>query len=196
MCIRDRGRYEVRTTIAQHANRAPKAHVTVHHKNGSKSFRIDQRKAPGTFNKDRSDGYFQSLGFFEFPSGPWDAVEISVESAGGFVVADAVQFLPVDNDGKVTIPQSSQQGKELSSAEQKELKTRMAKLTKDLSALQKRKPAPEMVQSFAEKSKPRDLKIHIRGSIDHLGAIVPRGCLLYTSPSPRDATLSRMPSSA
>ena len=24
----------------------------------------------------------------------------------------------------------------------------------------------------------------------------PRGCLLYTSPSPRDATLSRMPSSA
>ena len=24
----------------------------------------------------------------------------------------------------------------------------------------------------------------------------PKGCLLYTSPSPRDATLSRMPSSA
>ncbi|MCS5702916.1 MAG: DUF1549 domain-containing protein, partial [Acidobacteria bacterium] len=96
------GKYAVRISGAQHANRAPKAHVTVHHKDGSKSFRIDQRKAPGTFNKDRSDGYFQSLGFYEFPSGPWDAVEISVESAGGFVVADAVQFLPVDNDGKVT----------------------------------------------------------------------------------------------
>ena len=26
--------------------------------------------------------------------------------------------------------------------------------------------------------------------------VVPKGCLLYTSPSPRDATLSRMPSSA
>ena len=25
---------------------------------------------------------------------------------------------------------------------------------------------------------------------------IPEGCLLYTSPSPRDATLSRMPSSA
>ena len=27
-------------------------------------------------------------------------------------------------------------------------------------------------------------------------AVLARGCLLYTSPSPRDATLSRMPSSA
>ena len=26
--------------------------------------------------------------------------------------------------------------------------------------------------------------------------VYPKGCLLYTSPSPRDATLSRMPSSA
>ena len=31
---------------------------------------------------------------------------------------------------------------------------------------------------------------------DAPGAMLVRGCLLYTSPSPRDATLSRMPSSA
>ena len=176
-------RYEVRITIAQHANRAPKALVTVLHNDGNQSFRIDQRKAPGAFNKDRSDGYFQSLGFFEFPSGQWDAVEISVKG-GGAVVADAVQFLPVDNDGKVTTPQISQPVKKLSAAEQQALKTRIAKLTTDLSALQKRKPAPEMVQSFDEKSKPRDLKIHIRGSIDHLGAVVPRGALQVASHGP------------
>jgi len=178
------GKYAVRISGAQHANRAPKAHVTVHHKDGSQSFRIDQRKAPGAFNKDGSDGYFQSLGCFDFPSGDWDAVEVSVKEGRGFVVADAVQFLPVDNDGKVTIPQSSQKDGKPSAAEQKELKTRMAKLTTDLSALQKRKPAPEMVQSFDEKSKPRDLKIHIRGSIDHLGAIVPRGALQVANHGP------------
>ena len=61
------GKYEVRISGAQHANRAPKALVTVLHNDGNQSFRIDQRKAPGTFNKDRSDGYFQSLGVFEFP---------------------------------------------------------------------------------------------------------------------------------
>ena len=33
-------------------------------------------------------------------------------------------------------------------------------------------------------------------SIDGSDITVPEGCLLYTSPSPRDATLSRMPSSA
>ena len=34
------------------------------------------------------------------------------------------------------------------------------------------------------------------GITDAEGRIASSGCLLYTSPSPRDATLSRMPSSA
>ena len=184
------GKYAVRISGAQHPNRAPKALVTVLHNGGSKSFRLDQRKSPGAFNKAGSDGYFQSLGIYEFPSGQWDAVEISTKGGGGFVVADAVQFLPVDNDGKVTIPQSSQQGKELSPAEQKELKARMAKLTTDLSALQKRKPAPEMVNSAVEKKKPTDMKIHIRGNIYQLGAIAPRGVLQVANygPAPKMPT--------
>jgi hypothetical protein len=91
-----RGKYEVRITIAPHSNRAPKALVTVRHKDGEETFRIDQRRTPGTFNKRGSDGYFQSLGFFEFPSGQWDAVEISARGGGGLVVADAVQFLAAD----------------------------------------------------------------------------------------------------
>ncbi len=329
----DDGRYEVRITIAQHANRAPKAHVTVLHKDGNQSFRIDQRKAPGNFNKDRSDDYFQSLGFFEFPSGQWDAVEISVKGGGGFVIADAVQFLPVDNDGKVTnivaasslagivvddddvkvvgawthsmyskhyvgkgyihddnkgkggktltfIPKisdgkyevrfayswgggrasnvpveifsaagkkllvidmrkepplnkrfislgtyrfaaneqnrvlisnegtdgivtadalqflpvdndttvttrsASQVAKDLTAVEQQELKKKISKLTAELSALQKRKPAREMVNSAVEKKKPTDLKIHIRGNINNLGAIAPRGVLQVANHGP------------
>jgi hypothetical protein len=186
------GKYAVRISGAQHPNRAPKALVTVLHNGGSKSFRLDQRKSPGAFNKAGSDGYFQSLGFYEFPSGQWDAVEISTKGGGGFVVADAVQFLPVDNDGKVTIPQSSQQGKELSPAEQKELKARMAKLTTDLSALQKRKTAPEMVNSAVEKKKPTDMKIHIRGNIYQLGAIAPRGVLQVANYGP----VPKMPTNA
>ena len=88
------GKYEVRITIAQHPNRSSKTLVTVRHKGGEiATFRIDQRKSPGTFNKRGSDGYFQSLGFFEFPAGPWDAVEISASGGDGMVVADAVQFL-------------------------------------------------------------------------------------------------------
>ena len=36
----------------------------------------------------------------------------------------------------------------------------------------------------------------VESVIDHIGNALEKGCLLYTSPSPRDATLSRMPSSA
>ena len=41
-----------------------------------------------------------------------------------------------------------------------------------------------------------DVDDHILGSHRSHGEILAKGCLLYTSPSPRDATLSRMPSSA
>ena len=43
---------------------------------------------------------------------------------------------------------------------------------------------------------------HIEAGVDEAGSVLVQGklladiCLLYTSPSPRDATLSRMPSSA
>ena len=36
----------------------------------------------------------------------------------------------------------------------------------------------------------------LEGNLTNLGDGIPDACLLYTSPSPRDATLSRMPSSA
>ena len=35
-----------------------------------------------------------------------------------------------------------------------------------------------------------------RDGLDHIGLVVPNSCLLYTSPSPRDRSVSRMPSSA
>ena len=52
--------------------------------------------------------------------------------------------------------------------------------------------------SYAEEYKEHNLKSHVHGKPnikleDHIDR---KTCLLYTSPSPRDATLSRMPSSA
>jgi hypothetical protein len=178
------GRYLVRISIAQHSNRAPKALVTVVHDGGSQSFRVDQRKAPGTFNKESSDGYFQALGVFDFSAGQYDAIEISVKDGGGAVVADAVQFLLVDSDDEVVASLASKVEKELSPAQKQELKKKLAKLTADLSALQKSKPVPEMVNSAVEKSKPTDLKIHIRGRIDSLGDIAPRGVLQVANYGP------------
>ena len=41
-----------------------------------------------------------------------------------------------------------------------------------------------------------DLYKKLEKEVDHSAGLRINGCLLYTSPSPRDATLSRMPSSA
>ena len=39
-------------------------------------------------------------------------------------------------------------------------------------------------------------KVEIKQAVEELFKVKVKACLLYTSPSPRDATLSRMPSSA
>ena len=51
----------------------------------------------------------------------------------------------------------------------------------------------EKVVNFLKKHKEVTKVIY---STEHNKPIADRACLLYTSPSPRDATLSRMPSSA
>ena len=65
-----------------------------------------------------------------------------------------------------------------------------------VAAIQGDLSSPEGVTAFADA---------VKGQVDSIDILVnnagaawgaPFGCLLYTSPSPRDATLSRMPSSA
>ena len=55
----------------------------------------------------------------------------------------------------------------------------------------------KVMQKFAPHLSPQHMVIHGTKGFDVLpGELEPGYCLLYTSPSPRDATLSRMPSSA
>jgi hypothetical protein len=170
--------------------------VTVFSAAGEKTIKVDMRKVPPI------DGRFVSLGTYRFDANAQSYVLISNEGTNGFLTADAVQFLPVGKDGKVTsspasgsvkkTPGKQAADKKLSADKQQALKKSMAKLTADLSSLKKRKPIREMAMSAVEKSKPADLKIHIRGSIDHLGAIAPRGVLQVANygPAPKMPTNS------
>jgi hypothetical protein len=180
------GEYEVRFAYSHGGGRASNVPVTVFSAADEKTIIVDMRKMPPLEER------FISLGTFRFEATEQSLVLISNEGTDGVLTADAVQFLPVDNDGKVITPQKSQPVKKLSSAEQQELKKKLAKLTADLSALLKRKPVPELVNSAVEKAKPTDLKIHIRGSIDNLGAIAPRGVLQVANygPAPEMPTSS------
>ena len=78
----------------------------------------------------------------------------------------------------------------------KDLRNRIGsvKSTKKITSAMKMVAAAKLkrAQDNAEKTRPYALKMHeVVESLTSSGV-----CLLYTSPSPRDATLSRMPSSA
>jgi hypothetical protein len=82
------GRYEVRFAYTPNNNRASNVPVTVYHAGGETTVKVDEKKAPPI------DGSFVSLGTFEFSAGKTAAVVVANKDTDGFVVVDAVQWLP------------------------------------------------------------------------------------------------------
>ncbi|MCS6865031.1 MAG: FAD-dependent oxidoreductase [Gemmataceae bacterium] len=83
------GRYEVRLAYTAHPNRATRVSVQVTYAGGNKTLTINQQKKPPV------EGLWISLGTFEFDKGTRGCVTITNDGADGFVVIDAVQWLPV-----------------------------------------------------------------------------------------------------
>jgi hypothetical protein len=80
------GRYEVRVSYTTNANRATNVPVTITHAAGDATVSVNQRQPPPI------DGAWQSLGTFTFA----DTAAVTIGNTGtdGFVIIDAVQFLP------------------------------------------------------------------------------------------------------
>jgi hypothetical protein len=171
------GEYEVRFAYSYGNGRASNVPVEIFSAAGKKLVVVDMRKEPPLNRR------FVSLGTYRFAANEQSRVLISNEGTDGVVTADALQFLPVNKDD-VTTRTASQVAKELAAVEQQELKKKISTLAAQLSRLKKQKPVREMVNSAVEKKKPTDLKIHIRGSIDNLGAVAPRGVLQVASYGP------------
>ncbi len=84
------GRYEVRLAYAQHANRATQVPVRVVHADGETQVLVNQRLVAPI------DKLFISLGEFRFSSEQPATVRLDNTGTDGYVIADAVQFLPID----------------------------------------------------------------------------------------------------
>ena len=80
----------MRIACPHNKNRASNALVEIRHAGGVKTMRLDQRKEPPI------DGLFISLGVFEFRKGGAASVTLSNKDANGYIIADAVQWLPED----------------------------------------------------------------------------------------------------
>ena len=78
----------MRVAYSANTNRATNVKVSVAHAGGATEAKIDQKKKPPL------DGLWVSLGTFEFAKGKGGSVTVANDGANGFVVVDAVQWLP------------------------------------------------------------------------------------------------------
>ncbi|MBL9184188.1 MAG: c-type cytochrome [Verrucomicrobiaceae bacterium] len=86
------GWYEVRLAHCYNVRRATNTPVTIHHADGDTTLRINQQEEPP------HDRLFRTLGTFRFEKGRAGWVRISNEGTDPtkVVIADAVQFIPVE----------------------------------------------------------------------------------------------------
>lgn len=192
------GQYEVRVSYTPHANRSRTTRVTIQHAAGSTDVVLDQTRKPAV------DELYVSLGRFTFADDSDAFVEIAAGDDGRAIVADAVQCLPAE------VPSTSAASGEGSSSpgavvatvdftaqlealrdgevELKALETRLKQ------ARAEAPPAPPTTMAVGEEeTEVGDFHVCIRGNIDNLGEVVPRGFLRVIE---SDAAPSSIPAGA
>lgn len=165
------GNYDVRLAYTASENRATNTIARVFSADGEASREINQRLVPP------EDGLWISLGKYRFEKDGQSYVLITNDQSNGYVIADAVQFLPIDGDSVSN--KSADRGK---AAQSKPAGT--TKESAEITALESMKKKLETqievrprYLTIVEKAPAKDIPIHIRGDVHNLGEIVPRGFL-------------------
>jgi len=84
------GLYEVRMSHCYNVRRSVNTPVTIRHRDGATQVRINQQEVP------EHGALFRTLGEFHFDAGSGGSVTISNDGTDGkYVIADAVQFIPI-----------------------------------------------------------------------------------------------------
>ena len=168
------GEYEVFISYTGTKGRATNTPVTVRGADGEKTVLVNQELPP------KLDGLFHSVGTFKFAAGTAGSVTISNKDTTGYVIVDAVRFVPTGALGK---------DPEMAMGVPSEVKDKIAdgqKRLKDLEAEEKAlkaagPPQPTLVMAVRDDAKPADLRINIRGNPHSLGNPAPRGFLTVAS---------------
>jgi hypothetical protein len=156
------GTYEVLVSYTPRANRATNVPVTIAAVGGTKTVFVDQTKAPTI------DKVFVSLGRFPLKGGTNSSVLISNEGTKGFVVVDAVRFVPAGN-GKTAQAASAETDPEAALLNYHQLE-------KEVREMQMKRPV--LPQALAvEDGQIHDCRLRLHGDPNALGDDVPRGFL-------------------
>lgn len=172
------GQYEVRLSFAGANGRDTAVPVTVQHADGVKQLKVDQSQPAPIEN------LFVSLGTFRFDAGAKNFVRISTDGTTGYVIADAVQFIPVGDLVAAEQPEKETTETEL-------LKQQIAELTESIKLAEAglkefEKTAPQAPKAMAAREAPQigNVEVCIRGEIAHRGPMIDRGFLQVVSNGP------------
>ncbi|QIF02147.1 DUF1553 domain-containing protein [Roseimicrobium sp. ORNL1] len=160
------GRYEVRLAYMALVDRSKKVPVTILHADGEETVYVDQSETPPI------DGRFISLGQFRFEKDGAGYVLLSNEGTKGYVTADAVVFIPVEELDKPGSEEKAAKDPKLVAME-----TKVKALEKEIKVTKSDGLVRPEAMTVLDDTKPEDCAIHIRGSIRNLGQVVPRGFL-------------------
>lgn len=169
------GRYTVRFAFAGSGNRADNVPVKITTASGSETITVSQRKVSPT-------PPWTSLGTYDFSVDKDTVVTIRNDDTDGYVIADAIQFIAVEQSNAEAADSQRQQ----------ELADKLAAATAKIKSIEgqiktlKESAPPPIPVAMAPRDLPNDKiadsPVHIRGEVRNTGSVVPRGFLRVCSP--------------
>ncbi|HYE31448.1 MAG TPA: DUF1549 domain-containing protein [Methylomirabilota bacterium] len=168
------GFYEVRIAYTPRLNRATNVPITIQTVKGPVVMKLNQRIEP-KYNK-----AFIAIGDYEFPAGTNGSVTISNEGTKGFVVADAVQFVPVYENmmagGMMAADANMMAGPNFNAAFGQFSPEEVA-AAKRIRDLEVEMPPALPVTMAPSEGLITNAAIRIRGEVQRVGEVVPRGVI-------------------
>lgn len=173
------GKFEVRVAYAGSNGRDTAVPYIVRHADGETVVQVDQSKVPPIRQT------FFSLGTFRFDAGQKGSVTLSTAGTTGYVIADAVQFVPRELEAVAPADAAAQ---EAAAKKLAELKTAaedaaevVKKLAEEMKKLDGEAPKPPTAMAPHEAKEIGDCQVCIRGEVRQRGKEIPRGFLNVVS---------------
>jgi cytochrome c553 len=183
------GTYEIRLSYTPRYDRATNVPVTIYAGTNVTKKKLNQREAP------KFDKAFAYLGLFDLPAGTNSVVEVSNEGTKGFVVVDAVQFLPLDNSMKMAMNSMSMgmMGSMQNTAKKigkTYAGTDVVAYQDKIAEIQAQAPPPLPAAMAVKDTTSQNARIAIRGDVERLGDEVPRGFIQVIDRKSKKVTFS------
>jgi hypothetical protein len=180
------GEYEVYISYTSSKGRSTNTPVAIRFADGEKVVKVNQEEAP------RLDGLFRSVGKYCFEAGKVGSVTISNKGTSGYVIVDAVRFVPSgtladDKEMAMGVPDEVRQKLTDTQTKLKQLQAEEKKLKAAAP------PVPNLVMAIRDEDQIENCKVNVRGNPHQLGSEVPRGFLQVTETRGANATPLAMP---